>query len=183
MSEVMERYGRIASGFGARLAGVRPDQWHSPTPCLDWDVRDLVVHVIQTQGRVVSTVTGSPPPDVAVEGDLGTQWAQAHRAVLASLDDPELASKVIGGAFGEQPFESLVSRLLCADTLFHTWDLSRATGQDEQLDEVAVARAMEFLEPIDEAIRRPGGFAPKITAPPGADAQTELLAFGGRAVG
>ena len=87
-----------------------------------------------------------------------------------ACDDPELSSKTISGTFGEQPFESLVSRLLCADTLFHTWDLARATGQDEQLDAKAVQKAMEFLEPLDDAIRRPGGFAPKIVPP--SDAST-----------
>jgi hypothetical protein len=39
---------------------------------------------------------------------------------------------------------------------------------------------LEFLTPIDEAIRRPGGFAPKIEAPPGADVPTRLLSFAGR---
>jgi hypothetical protein len=35
---------------------------------------------------------------------------------------------------------------------------------------------------LDEAIRRPGGFAPKIDPPTDADPQTRLLNFGGRAV-
>ena len=35
------------------------------------------------------------------------------------------------GMFGEQTFESLVGRLVCSDTLIHTWDLARATGQVE----------------------------------------------------
>ena len=76
---------------------------------------------------------------------------------------------------------SLVGRLLCADTLVHTWDLAGATGQDERLDPDGVARAIEFLTPIDEAMRGPRGFAPKITPPAGADEQTKLLNFCGRA--
>ena len=86
----------------------------------------------------------------------------------------------MSGVFGEQPFESLVGRLLCTDTLIHTWDLARATGQDDRLDERAVEKALEFLTPIDEAIRRPGGFAPKLSPPPGADVQARLIAFAGR---
>jgi hypothetical protein len=65
------------------------------------------------------------------------------------------ASQTVAGTFGEQSFESLVGRLLCADTLVHTWDLARAAGQEEQLDPDAVVKAMEFLAPLDEAIRRP----------------------------
>jgi uncharacterized protein (TIGR03086 family) len=84
--------------------------------------------------------------------------------------------------FAEQSFESLLGRLLCADTLVHTWDLARATGQDESLDEAAATRALEFLLPIDDSIRRPGGFGQRLEAPPTVDAQTQLLAFTGRRV-
>lgn len=86
----------------------------------------------------------------------------------------------MSGAFREQPFSSLVG-LLCADTLIHTWDLARATGQDERLDAAAVADALGFLTPIDDAIRRPGGFGSKIEPPPGADEQTTFINFAGRA--
>lgn len=182
MSETSERYHRVADAFGARLAAIGADQWEIPTPCSDWKVRDLVVHVIATHRRVVASVDGSTVMEVDPEEDLEAQWAGATGAVRAALSDPAVASKTVAGMFGEQPFESLISRLLCTDTLFHTWDLARATGQDESLDAEAVAKAMEFLEPLDEAIRRPGGFAPKIDPPPGADAQTRLLCFGGRRV-
>ena len=33
---------------------------------------------------------------------------------------------------------------------------------------------------MDEMMRTPGGFGPKIDPPPGADVQTRLLAFTGR---
>jgi uncharacterized protein (TIGR03086 family) len=160
---------------------VRDDQWDAPTPCTDWDVRSLVFHVIDTHGRVAATLTGSDPPEVAREGDLAAQWSLASASIAESLDDPERSSKAISGMFGEQPFESLVGRLLCTDTLFHTWDLARATGQDERLDPEGVQKAMEFLEPMDDAIRRPGGFAPKISPATDASEQTRFLNFGGRA--
>ncbi len=181
MAEVQSRYGRVADGFGRRLAGVRDDQWGAPTPCDDWDVRTLVTHVISTHGRVAAAVTESEPAEVDPEGDLAARWSEASASIAESLDDPELSSQAISGMFGDQPFESLVGRLLCADTLFHTWDLARATGQDERLDAEAVVKAMEFLEPLDDAIRRPGGFAPKIASPADANGQTRLLNFGGRA--
>ena len=182
MSEVSERYGRVADGFGARLGKVTTEQWQSSTPCAEWTVRELVAHVIGTHRRVLAALDGSSPEEVDGPADLAAEWSSASEAVGSALADPGRASRTVSGMFGEQPFESLVSRLLCADTLFHTWDLARATGQDETLDDAAVAKAMEFLEPLDEAIRRPGGFAPKIAPPATADAQTRLLCFGGRAV-
>jgi uncharacterized protein (TIGR03086 family) len=182
MSEVLERYGRVADGFGSRLHRVTPDQWTTPTPCSEWDARNLVAHVITTHRRMVANLDGSPAQESDAAEDVTVQWSEASAAVREALADPERASRMVSGMFGEQSFESLVSRLLCADTLFHTWDLARATDQDEQLDPQAVAKAMEFLAPLDEAIRRPGGFAPKIEPAAGADPQTRLLNFGGRAV-
>jgi len=121
------------------------------------------------------------PRYVESDGDLAAQWSEASASVASALDDPALSSKEISGMFADQPFESLVGRLLCADTLFHTWDLARATGQDEHLDPEAVKKALDFLEPIDDAIRRPGGFAAKIDPPGDATTQTRFLNFGGRA--
>jgi len=177
-----ERYRSVADAFSTRLAGVDENQWSLPTPCADWTVSDLAAHVITTHRRVLCAVDGGEPAVVDAEADLAVEWRQASQAIADAVADEAKANTTVGGMFGEQPFESLVARLLCSDTLIHTWDLARATGQDERLDPAAVARCEEFLAPIDEAIRRPGGFAPKIEPPAGADEQTRLLNFAGRAV-
>jgi uncharacterized protein (TIGR03086 family) len=185
MSEVSDRYSTIAAGFTARLDGVSAERWTSPAPCTEWTARDLVAHVINTHRRVLASLDQSEPPMVsadAADGELFQSWADARDSVDDALHDDGRADRTISGMFGEQPFSQLVGRLLCTDTLIHTWDLARATGQDERLDADAVAKATEFLTPIDEAIRRPGGFAAKIEPAPGADAQTRLLNFSGRAV-
>jgi len=178
----LDRYGRIADGFSTRLEGVGADQWSLPTPCIDWTVRDLAAHVISTHRRVLCSLEGGEPEPVDLDADLTPQWLAARRAITDAISDEAKASATVGGMFGEQPFESLVGRLLCSDTLVHTWDLARATGQDETLDKEAIAKSAEFLTPIDEAIRRPGGFAPKIDPPADADEQTRFLNFCGRAV-
>jgi len=181
VSEVSERYEAIAEGFSSRLAGVGPEGWLTPTPCADWSVTDLVAHVIMTQRRVLATLEGTEAADTDLDAALAPQWLAATKAISAALDDGSRASTLVSGLFGEQTFESLVGRLVCADTLVHTWDLARATGQDETLDPDAVAKAFEVLAPLDEAIRRPGGFGAKIVPPADADPQMEFLCFCGRA--
>src|SRR5258708_29430353 len=147
MSEVAERYRTVADGFTARLAGVGEEQWSRPTPCTEWTGRDLVAHVVRTHHTVLARLDDVTPVEVDASGDLDAQWRSARDAVAQSLTDDARAAQVVGGMFGEQPFESLVGRLVCADTLVHTWDLARATDQDEGLDAQAVARAAEFLTP------------------------------------
>jgi hypothetical protein len=63
----------------------------------------------------------------------------------------------------------------------HTWDLARATGQPEQLDEATAESMLAGMQPADEAIRGEH-FGPKVEPPPGADATTRLMAFIGRPV-
>jgi uncharacterized protein (TIGR03086 family) len=182
MSETTERYETVAGGFDRRVAGVVPGQWAAASPCEGWSARDVVAHVVDTHRRVLATLEGREPVVVGPDDDVTACWRSVRTDLLAALTDPARAGTTVSGMFGEQSFESLVGRLLCTDTLVHTWDLARATGQDEQLDAAAVAAGRAFLEPIDDAIRRPGGFAPKLEAPAGADPQTAFLAFCGRAV-
>ena len=182
MSESSERYRLIADGFTARLLGVSAEQWATPTPCPEWTVRDLVVHVIGTQRAVLARLDESEPVAVDLDGDLRSQWLASTRGVSEAINDAPRAAKIVGGMFGEQSFESLVGRMVSTDLLVHTWDLARATGQDEQLDPAAVVKSQEFLGSIDAAIRAPGGFSAKIDPAPDSDAQTRFLNFCGRKV-
>jgi uncharacterized protein (TIGR03086 family) len=180
MSEVNDRYASVADGFTVRVGALGPEDWSKPTPCSDWTVADLVAHLIATHRRVTANVEGRQAVEPDREAPLLPQWLAATAEVRAALAD-ERAAVTVSGMFGEQTFESLVGRLLCTDTLVHTWDLARATRQDERLDEAALSQAFDFLAPLDDAIRRPGGFAEKITPPAGADLQTRFLNFCGRA--
>lgn len=182
MSEVAERYRAVAAGFTRRLERVPPAGWAAPSPCPDWTARDVAVHVVMTHLRVLARMEGTEAVDVQPDADLLGAWRAATGAVQEALDDPARVSTVMGGMFGDQPFEQLVGGVLCTDTLVHTWDLARATGQDETLDAGAVANASAFLDPLGEAIRRPGGFGAKLDPTPGADDQTRFLNFCGRAV-
>ena len=145
-------------------------------------MRDLAAHVVMTQRRVLARLEGGEPAELEPDDDLVREWRASSSAVLEALDDPTRAATVMGGMFGDQPFEELVGGLVCTDTLVHTWDLARATGQDERLPADAVAKAVAFITPLDEGMRRPGGFGPKIEPGHDADAQARLLNFCGRAV-
>ncbi len=180
MSEVSDRYARVARGFRARLERCPPGKLDAPSPCEQWSGREVATHVVHVHRRVLAALDGSDAREPGVDEDLLLAFVEVSEAVSAALVDPGRATRTVAGIFGEQQFEELVGRLLCADTLVHTWDLARATAQDDRLDADAVTKALEFLTPIDDAIRRPGGFGPKLVPPPEADVQTKLLAFAGR---
>src|SRR5215831_4817429 len=160
MSEHAERYRRVAAGFSARVDGIGTDQWDAPTPCPAWTVRDLVGHVVSVHRAILGGRDVAPPPPPADDADLAAAWHRATADVSAALADPVGATAPVGGRFAPMPFEQLVGMLGCFDTIVHTWDLARATGQDERLDPAAVTFSFDALRPNDDAIRGDGAYGP-----------------------
>ena len=81
---------------------------------------------------------------------------------------------------GEVPLDQAIDRFYTADVFMHTWDLARATGQDDRLDPELCAEMLAGMEPIDEMLRASGQYGPRVPVPADADAQTRLLGFIGR---
>ena len=180
MSEVAERYERIAHGFSTRIDHVPPGTWSNPSPCSDWTAHDVAKHVVDVTRLFLTRLNGGDPTPPDTDEDIVASWRVESDAVKAALADPEKAATKINGVAGPTPFEDVIGTVLCSDTLIHTWDLARATGQDDRLDPAGAAASLEFLQPNDERLRGPGAFGPKIEPPGGADAQTQLLCFVGR---
>ncbi|GAC1440913.1 MAG: maleylpyruvate isomerase family mycothiol-dependent enzyme [Mycobacteriales bacterium] len=180
MTEVADRYARVADRFTAVLRGCPSGGWNHPSPCPDWTAHGVAQHVVDTHRRVLTRLTGGDPTPPDTDADLSASWQVESSAIRSILGDAERAATPVQSMTGQQPFEQVVGTLLCADTLIHTWDLARATGQDERLDTGAVTSALEFLQPNDDMLRAPGGMGPKVEPPAGADEQTRLLCFVGR---
>ena len=62
----------------------------------------------------------------------------------------------------------------------HTWDLARATGQDDTLDPERCAAMLAGMEQMEDAIRGSGQYGPRFPVAEDADVQARLLGFIGR---
>ena len=182
MTEISERYRQRAQLFNDKVEGVADGAWGNPSPCEEWTARDIVRHVVDTTGMFFGFIDQPPPVTPSVDDEPVAAWHAARDAVQAGLADPAIATAGYEGLFGPSTFEKGVGQFLSADLVVHNWDLSRATGQDESLDPVEVAELMAAMGPLDDILRGPGAFGPKIDPPPGADDQTKLLCFLGRNV-
>ena len=182
-AEVAERYERIAAGFTARVMGCRDEQWSSPTPCAEWTTADIVEHVIGVHRRIQAMLDDSDVEAPVADRELVAAWSDATAVMQRALRDGARASTVVVTPFGEMPFQDLASRVVCSDTLVHTWDLARATGQDEHLDTRAVEFAWTWMEPAGERLRASGDFGPAVVPPADAETQIRLLCFLGRDAG
>lgn len=180
MSETADRFRTLATGFTSRVEAVPADRWESPSPCEGWTARDVVRHMVGNVATFFGLVGEEPPEGPSVDDDPVAAWAEARDAMQAALDDPGVAGREYDGFMGPTTLEQSVDRFMCPDLVVHSWDLARAAGLDERLDPATVHEVFEALQPMDEMLRSPNAFGPKLEQPEGADEQTRLLAFLGR---
>jgi uncharacterized protein (TIGR03086 family) len=180
VTDVQENYRVVSSGFGAAVNAVGPDQWGAQSPCEQWTARDVLVHIVENHRGVIASVRGGESEPLGADEDPKQAWDAACRAIREITGDPMAAAKEMDGPTGKMPAGEIIGQFVTMDVLVHTWDLARAIGADERLDEDSVRRAYEALKPMDAMIRLPNVFGPKLEPPVGADLQTEFLYFLGR---
>lgn len=170
----------VSSGFDAVVETVTPDRWEAQSPCEEWRARDVVAHVVAGHRSVIANVRGGTPAPLDADEDPKRAWEEVRRGIDEIAGDPTALAKEIDGPTGKMPAGQIIGRFVTMDLLVHTWDLARAVGADERLDEDSVRQAYEALKPMDAMIRQPNVFGPKLEPPPGADLQIEFLYFLGR---
>ena len=180
VTDVQDRYRNVSNGFDAVVRAATPETWDAQSPCELWRSRDVVAHVVSGHRGVIAGVRGGEPEPLGDDEDPTEAWEEASRAIGEITADPQALAREIDGPVGKMPAGEIIGRFVTMDLLVHTWDLARAVGADEHLDEDAVRGAYEALKPMDAMIRQPGVFGPKLEPPAGADLQTELLYFLGR---
>ncbi len=183
MSEGIDRYTALAEQFGTRVEAASDASFAQPAPCEGWTGRDVVAHVVESMRRVTAAIRDGDPDQAEKMGsdaDPKAEWRSSLADVKEALASPKAAEATMPGPMGVAPVEMMVGRILSSDVLVHTWDLARAVGGDERLDQDAVGHTFEGLKPMDAMLRRPGVFGPKVDAPEGADLQTQFLCFLGR---
>ncbi|MGV3758163.1 MAG: TIGR03086 family metal-binding protein [Actinomycetota bacterium] len=182
MDDVAARFRRVAEGFSQRTRAVDDAGWERPAPPEGWTARDVVVH-LTTWVPDFLAAAGAPPlptrPDPA--RDPAGAWEALRAAVQALLDDPVSATTPIEHPVaGAHALGEAIGTFVLGDVLVHTWDLARATAQDERLDPEEVHAMLVGMEPLDEALRASGHYGPRVETAADADEQTRLIAFTGR---
>lgn len=183
--EALERAG---SEFEKRLREVGPDQWTTTTPCEGWTVRDLVQHVVGGERMSVRLLAGTEAVEAvqAMVGDiLGDDpvsvYVDACEALNTAFREPGALERTCHHPIGDIPGEML-RNFRITDRTLHAWDLARAIGADEQLDEELVQGMLERLEPLAEFVTATGlfGAGPSGDVPAAASGQARLLDLSGR---
>jgi uncharacterized protein (TIGR03086 family) len=171
---------------GALVAGVRDDQWASPTPCREWDVRRLVGHVVgwvRVFGVAANGDAFTGDPEDYPAGEDSAADFRRHADSLVAGWRAHGKDRTVRLTSGELP-AAMVFDMTLMEYMTHGWDLATATGQpmpftDAEAEDV-LTRARATLRP---EYRGPDtALGEETEAPPGASAVVRLAAFMGRTV-
>jgi uncharacterized protein (TIGR03086 family) len=124
-----------------------------PTPCDDGDVRWLCAHVLGGDRFAVLVLGGTSASDAmsqAVEmRHIGERPVDDLRAgadeMSAAFAVPGARQRTVSHLVGELTGDQIL-RLRIYDLLLHTWDLAKALGAPDDLDEVLVGRVLHDID-------------------------------------
>jgi uncharacterized protein (TIGR03086 family) len=175
-----ERHREIGRVFTERVRGAR--SWDAPAPVTGWVARDVVRHLVEWLPALLASGSAVRlPPLPSVDVDPAGAWQVHVDAVQALLDDPATAGLTLSNPhIGALPVDRAIDQFYTSDVFMHTWDLARATGQDDRLDAGFCAVLLAGMESMEAVIRSSGQYGPAVPVPGDADAQTRLLGFIGR---
>jgi uncharacterized protein (TIGR03086 family) len=182
MSDIADRYSKVAAGFTERVRAVPDGAWERPAPCEGWVARDVVRHLTEWVPGFFDGAGGPPlPTNPSADDDPVGAWTALDAALQALLDDPVASAATMSHPrAGTHRVDDVVGTFVLGDVLVHTWDLARATGLDERLDPDEVHGMLVGLEAMEEVLRSSGQYGQRVEVPADADEQTRLIAFCGR---
>ena len=160
-----------------------------PTPCPEWDLRGLLMHMddsliaLQEALDLAWVDTEGPgeaepaygPADSAISL-VGRLRGHASR-LLGALAEAGGGLVWVGGL--PVP-KSIVTSAGAVDVAVHGWDVARACGRPQPIPEPLAAEMLEISPLLVTRADRPALFAAPVPVPPLASASDRLVAYLGR---
>ncbi|SNR66903.1 TIGR03086 family protein [Haloechinothrix alba] len=179
------------SAVGDLIADIRQDQWSARTPCPEWQVCDLVNHLVIGSRLFAGIVRGEaaaapgaldPKTGDMLGEDAASTYAEAAEDLLAAFREPGVLEATFDVPAGAVPGIVAV-HLRVVEELVHGWDLARATGQQLRFPDEIVERALEFTRgKLADVPPDRSPFAPPQPVPDHATSIDRLAAILGRRV-
>lgn len=153
---IIDRYALASAEFERRLVLVR--QWDAPTPCTEWDVRQLVNHMARgnlNYVRLTEGVSGAEflrlrDADALGDDPVGS-YARSVRECVTAFSQPGALQRIVDYPLGKVTGGQALA-VRTTDTVIHTWDLARALGVDDELQADLVAWIDEHLDEIYDGL-------------------------------
>ncbi len=125
-------YLRAAVTARAVIGAVRPDHVERRTPCSEWNVGDLVRHMVAVYQRVAIAPTGADLsgdpwiPDIAIDAAddaIAATMVETHQ----NWEDPARLEAIIEAPWGPTP-GGMCLGIWASELYVHAWDLAVSIG-------------------------------------------------------
>jgi uncharacterized protein (TIGR03086 family) len=182
-AELGERHLAVCRRFGETVRAAH-GKWDRRSPCDAWDARGVLEHVIGFHDVLLLRPLDLKPDRPRDDPQL--RWQLTYEALQQAFDPGlRLFDRVVDvPQLHANPATRLDARAimpnLTRDVLVHTWDLARAVGADDRLDDGWCELFYAALPSDREALRVSGMFDAPIAVTEHTDAQSKLLARLGR---
>src|SRR5579872_7110590 len=135
-----ELYIKAMQSTRGYMNGVKTDQWHGPTPCSEWDLKQVANHIIGEnlwaaelfKGKRIAEVGNRFDADLTA-ADPAAAYAMSVEAAAPVVSAPGAMAAICHLSFGDYSGSDYAAQLFM-DLLVHGWDIATATGQDARLD-------------------------------------------------
>jgi uncharacterized protein (TIGR03086 family) len=156
----------------ATIADVKPDQLHLPTPCSDYNVADLIDHLVgwarSFAGRFTGTSATEDPNDYRSGTKPAVEFHQAAQAIVGAYRTESETTKDLPTGF------------IVMEFLTHCWDLAAATNRSVNLPAGAAQLGLRTAKDMLKPEYRGSAFLAEVPVLPGATAVEQLVGFMGR---
>jgi len=183
--DVVEVYVEALAVFGNTVRDVEEHEWDLPTPCHDWNIKEVVAHVVLGEAALPSVLAGEMNTTQAAFGPelLGSNplmsWRGTALRAIEAAREPGVAERVFELDMGAVTGEQLLNYRI-TDNVVHAWDISTGAGRPTPIAEPQANWLLDFWMPAAAEMGDSPFFA-KPLHPASDSASDRLLALLGRA--
>jgi uncharacterized protein (TIGR03086 family) len=170
-------FARAAGYLLEGLSEVTEADLGRPTPCGDWDLRTLLLHVADSaDGLTGLALTGELALPSPPRTDAADPAAVARDRLLRLLG--VLTSAAADDGPGERAMAAAGGGAI--ELAVHGWDVARACGSGRRTPPGLATAVLEAATSLVDDTTRQTAFGPPVPVPAAADPEDRLVAFLGR---
>ncbi|MBT2441684.1 TIGR03086 family protein [Streptomyces sp. ISL-36] len=177
-----ELLGTAAAQAAPVVRGIADEDLGAPTPCAEYDVRDLLNHLFHVVVNF-QALAAKQPSDFSVTPDYlrDADWRTRFETETGKLVEAWAAPGAEEGTTGAMNMPArTVGSMALLDLTVHIWDLARATGRSFEPDPAVVEGLAEEVDRMAPTARKMYVFGEAVELPEDASPFERLLATTGR---
>ena len=134
------------------IAGVRADQLELASPCVEFNVKELLDHLVFVLNRVTTigrgedafSVAGSMADRVVEHVDFAADWHAAAAELAEVWSDDSLLERTVVLPWATMTGAEMLA-MYTSEITTHTWDVAKATGQHPAWDDSVCQLALDTM--------------------------------------